>query len=116
MKHIMGNSPKCNECKFYREKEEGVVCRGDGFCVIGYNRINGKKYNVERRAVSWNESCQDWVDAENDLIEYCEAVTHKPAPYKTPLEQMLIEAAIRDALAEQMEKRKNDRRANKRIY
>lgn len=105
MKHIMGNSPKCNECKYYREREEGEVCKADGFCVLGHNTINGRRYKVERRAVCWNECCGCWIDAEEELIAYYEAVIGKPDPGKPPLMYALAADIITSAMGEQKKRR-----------
>lgn len=101
----MGNSPKCNECKYYREKEAEEVCALDGFCMIGHTSINGKKTKVEKTAVAWNWDCDEWIDAENDLIGHYEAVMHKASPSKPPLAAALANSAILEAITEQRAKR-----------
>ena len=66
---IKGNMPKCIECKFYKEKEDGEKCIGDGFCTCAdHNRLdcNGNKRNPvpDRMATEWNSCCKWWIDAE----------------------------------------------------
>lgn len=98
MKHIMGNSPKCIECYWYREKQDGDHCKRDGWCVNEYNLmhdISGKKRAVplEREAVRWNCICRQWEDAEDRLTAY-EVQTRQPEPWRTPIEQMQIRAVL----------------------
>lgn len=106
MKHIMGNSPKCSECLYWREPEPWEKCKEDGWCTnqkhlsIG---INGKKreHPPEREAVLWNGECSWWEDAEYPHINHFEAATRKPDPNRSDLEQMVIADAIAKAVEEQ---------------
>lgn len=109
MKHIMGNSPKCCECKYYREKEADEPCMEDGFCTIGHTAINGKKKKVEKIAVSHNWDCDYWIDAENDLIGHYEAIVHKADPRKPELVAILTNEVIQTAITEQRAKRRRKR-------
>ena len=103
MKHTMGNSPKCIECYWYRDKQDGDHCRSDGWCVNEYKRthdIAGKKRSEPKdMAVAWNTSCHQWEDAEDRLTAY-EVQTRQPEPWRTPIEQMQIRALLRNESAE----------------
>ena len=71
MKHIMGNSPKCSECKFYREREPGDNIRYDGWCVNYFNNnylTKGVKLKepTQKRGVLWNNSCDQWKGCDAD--------------------------------------------------
>ena len=79
MKHKMGNSPKCNECAYFTEKEWHEKGSHDGWCEAG-----------KRRMVLWNDFCHAWEDAENGMTFY-EVQTLKPEPKRTPIERMCIE-------------------------
>ena len=106
MKHIMGNSPKCNECLHWRNPEPWEKCKHDGWCT---NRkhlstgINGKKreHPPEKESVKWNGSCHWWEDAEYPYINHFEAATWKPDPNRSPMEQIIIADAIQKAVDEQ---------------
>lgn len=106
MRHIMGNSPHCNECLHYRKPEPGKKCTKDGWCTnqkhlqIG---INGHKreHPSEWEPVIWQECCQWWEDAEYPHINHFEAVTHKPDPNRKGIESMIIADAIAKAEEEQ---------------
>ena len=94
MRHTLGNSPKCNTCYFYREKEAGEQCRGDGWCTnkkqcaVG---VNGRKREnpPEREAVMWQGCCRQWEDAEDRLTHY-EVLTRQPEPWRSEIEKALI--------------------------
>ena len=106
MKHIMGNSVKCNECLHWRDPEPWEKCREDGWCVnkkhlsIG---INGHKRQnpPEKEARKWMWDCHWWEDAEYPHINQFEAETRKPDPNRSELEQMIIADAIQKAVEEQ---------------
>ena len=105
MKHIMGNSPKCNECKYYREREPGDNFRYDGWCVepwsLAHNLLGQKlKVPVERRGVLGNWNCNRWIDAESDLTRY-EVETGQPEPGRRECEQELVRSIIARAKEEQ---------------
>lgn len=42
MKHTMGNSPRCKDCYWFKEKEYEAECSGDGWCLKGLH-VNGKQ-------------------------------------------------------------------------
>lgn len=106
MRHIMGNSPKCNECRYWKDPEPWEKCPEDGWCTnkkalsIG---INGKKRQdpPEKEPVKWNQNCSWWEDAEYPYINNFEAETRKPDPNRGPMEQMIIADAIERAVEEQ---------------
>ena len=106
MRHIMGNSPKCNECLHWRNPEAWEKCKHDGWCInqkhlrIG---INGQKRKnpPEKEAVKWNGVCDWWEDVEYPHINYFEAATHKTDPNRNPMEQIIIADAIAKAEEEQ---------------
>lgn len=98
MKHTLGNSPKCIDCYWYREKQDGDNCRHDGWCVnpkalaVG---VNGRKrsHPPEKEAVMWNVACKRWEDADTRLTHY-EVMTRQPEPWKTPIEQAHIRTLL----------------------
>lgn len=85
MKHKMGNSPKCYECKFCIE-EEDVRTKDVISCCISkdYLRtgINGRVINnpQERKIISRNGCCKHWVDAESGHTRF-EVLTGYKEPY-----------------------------------
>ena len=94
MRHRMGNSPKCIECYYYREKEDGDGCKRDGWCVNPYqcsHGINGRKleHPQEKKTVLWNERCHCWEDAEDRLTSY-EVECRRPEPGRTEAEKIYI--------------------------
>lgn len=106
MKHIMGNSPKCNECLHWKDPEPWEKCRHDGWCINKQQLstdIAGKKRQnpPEKEAVNWHDSCLNWEDAEYPHINHFEAATHKPDPNRKPMEQIIIADAIARAEEEQ---------------
>ena len=113
MRHRMGNSPKCCECRWYQERRPNDGCRYDGWCYCKKqlsSGINGHKreHPPERESVVWNWDCKWWEDAEYPNINHYEATTHKPDPNRSPMEQMIIA----DAIAKAEEEQKHDRRRN----
>lgn len=85
MKHKMGNSPRCSECKFYRERAEGEKLRNenDGWCINKKAQgINGRKplKTVDRVQVPGNTCCHLWIDAESGLTRF-EVGTGYKEPY-----------------------------------
>ncbi len=99
MKHKMGNSPKCNECKFYREKEPNDGCREDGWCynpIQNTYGINGRKRDkpTERQPVKWMWECRQWIDAEVD-INHFEVVTGTPDPNRSEADQEYVKMILR---------------------
>ena len=91
MKHRIGNTPKCKDCRWYMEKEGYDGCRLDGWCTnkkqcsLG---INGKRreHPPEKEPVLWNHCCRLWEDAECGLTHF-EVCTRKPEPWRTAKEQ-----------------------------
>lgn len=73
MKHRAGNTPKCNECFWYHEKEGN--CIYDGWCTNPYqlsHGINGRlrEKPIARIAVRWMWVCRFWKDAEDGTTFY----------------------------------------------
>ena len=103
MKHIMGNSPKCIDCFYWRNPKPHEKCQHDGWCInkkhlsVG---INGKKreHPPEKEARKWMWSCHWWADADYPHINHYEAETWKPDPSRSELEQIVIADAIREAV------------------
>ena len=95
MKHLLGNSPKCIDCFYYREvQDDGHYHDNDGWCVNKYNctyGINGKKYDnpKDRKAVKWMHSCHQWEEVETRLTHY-EVVCMKPEPWRSENEKEYI--------------------------
>ena len=104
MKHTFGNSIKCYECKYYRDKTAEEISNRDGFCMIGFTSINGKK--IKRKKVTTDEgaSCDHWIDAEGGITAY-EAVVGMPEPSRSELEKILIQQEIDKAKADQKAER-----------
>lgn len=82
MKHIMGNGPKCIECYWYREKQDGDHCRRDGWCMNEHNRthdIAGKKRPEPKdMAGRWTDdnACpfcgfQPWYERDIHTLSFC---------------------------------------------
>ena len=108
MKHIMGNSPHCNECRYWQEPEPWEKCPEDGWCISKKHLsrgINGRKreHPPEREPRKWMWVCSWWEDAEYPYINHFEAETRTPDPNRKPLEQKMIA----DAIAEAVEKQKD---------
>ena len=85
MKHVKGNSPKCSECKYYRERLEGEkLSRGDGWCVnqkaqgINGHRPLNPKNKVE--VLANGTACRLWIDAEAGYTIF-EVMTGYKEPY-----------------------------------
>ena len=108
MKHIMGNSPKCYECKHWKKKEASEKSRKEGWC---YNKkansigINGHKreHVPERLPTNQGDSCSWWEDAEWPHINHFEANCHIPDPNRNPVEALVIADAIAKAKEEQQD-------------
>ena len=106
MRHIMGNSPKCNECLYWREPEPWDQCKKDGWCTnkqqLSTDIAGKKRQNPPgKEAVNWHDSCFCWEDAEYPHINHFEAATWKPDPNRSEMEQMIITDAIAQAVEEQ---------------
>ena len=79
MKHIMGNTPKCYECYFYKDKEQGDYCRYDGWCYHPKQCKYGINGRIRREAqsripVRRGSECRWWEDAE-DRISHFDVMT-----------------------------------------
>lgn len=101
MKHVMGNTPKCLECKFYSEKRPNDGCREDGWCSNPYQNaygINGRKRDksTERQPVKWMWECRQWIDAETG-INHFEAVTGAPDPNRSEADREYVKTILRRA-------------------
>lgn len=111
MRHILGNSVKCIECKFYVEKTDNDKCKYDGWCYNDFVRshgVNGKKISPpkERVAVRWNygTGCDCWLDAECDLTAY-EVLTGVPEPTRSEKEKDAVLHILQKAKQQQKESR-----------
>ncbi len=77
MKHKMGNTPKCFECKYYVEHCDKAVKLNPwmtGWCIEPWNLshgINGHVCEKKDRIQTRNTfSCHRWVDAESGHTYY----------------------------------------------
>ena len=105
MRHRMGNSPYCNECRYWEEKKPNDHCRYDGWCLNTKARgINGKRpeHPAERVPVRWNwgTGCSHWIDAECGATHY-EVCTGHVEEWREGLDAMYI--------AEQLKEGRRDR-------
>jgi hypothetical protein len=99
MRHTLGNTPKCNECYWYRDSEPNDGCRGDGWCTnkkqcsVG---INGRKreHPPERESVLWNNSCRHWEDAEDRFTRF-EADTRCPEEWRSEDEKKWLRELLK---------------------
>lgn len=85
MKHTLGNSPKCHECKYYEEKEDVRTKKTIGYCVCKEHLrlgVNGraKSNPPEREQTASNDCCKFWIDAESGRTRF-EAETGYKEPY-----------------------------------
>lgn len=85
MKHRMGNSPKCYECKFYATEEDVRTHQEIGYCICKEHLrqgINGKvRINPpERMRTDKNQCCRYWIDAESGHTKF-EVLTGYKEPY-----------------------------------
>lgn len=85
MKHIMGNSPMCRECRYYTEEEDVRTKKVAGYCHCPeYLRhgINGRiiEKPKERAPVCRNDCCKYWIDAESGHTKF-EVLTGYKEPY-----------------------------------
>lgn len=95
MKHKMGNSPKCYECKFYTEEEDVRTHQQIGYCSCKEHLrqgINGKVITnpPERKRTDSFLCCRYWVDAESGHTKF-EVLTGYKEPYdgtKVDFEEM----------------------------
>lgn len=85
MKHTMGNSPRCGECKFYIEDEDVRTKKMIGYCTCKAHLrlgVNGKVKNnpPERKQTASNNCCKFWIDAESGHTRF-EVMTGYREPY-----------------------------------
>jgi len=85
MKHIMGNSPKCYECKYYVEEEDVRTKQAIGYCTCKQHLrlgINGRVVPnpPERIKIRRNHCCKFWEDAESGYTHF-EVMTGYKEPY-----------------------------------
>lgn len=95
MRHRLGNTPKCCECYWYREKEaHEKTNQKDGWCTNKKQLacgINGRKreHPPEREPRLWNGCCSWWEDAELRLTHF-EVSCRKPEEWRTAEEKRYI--------------------------
>ena len=99
MRHRLGNSPKCCECFFCREKEQNDGCRYDGWCTNKAQLrkgINGhiREHPPEREPRYWNSRCSLWEDAEDRLTAF-EVECRKPEEWRTEKEKEWIRELLK---------------------
>lgn len=93
MRHVKGNNPKCCECKFYQERQEGekMIGHNTGWCTNKKAQgINGRKPEkpLERIQVLGNTCCRLWIDAESEYTHF-EVLTGYKEPYDgTKIEEL----------------------------
>lgn len=85
MKHKMGNSPMCYECKFFETEEDSRTHRPINYCICKEHLrqgVNGKILTnpPERMEVEWSNFCKYWIDAESGHTLY-EVLTGYKEPY-----------------------------------
>lgn len=85
MKHVMGNGPRCSECKFYIEDEDVRTKKMIGYCTCKEHLrlgVNGKIKNnpPERKQIASNSCCKFWIDAESGHTCF-EVMTGYKEPY-----------------------------------
>ena len=102
MRHRLGNTPKCCECYWYREKEAHEKAnQKDGWCTNKKQcacGINGhKRYHPpEREPKRWNGCCSWWEDAELRLTHF-EVSCRKPEEWRTAEEKRYIKELFEKA-------------------
>ena len=85
MKHRLGNSPRCFECKYYEEAEDVRTKKVVGYCTNKAHLrlgVNGKILEKPKERVvteRWN-CCRFWVDAESGHTRF-EVLTGYKEPY-----------------------------------
>ena len=85
MKHRMGNSPMCFECKYYEEVEDVRTKKAVGYCINKeYLRlgVNGRVVEKpkERAIVQRRDGCKYWIDSESGHTKF-EVLTGYREPY-----------------------------------
>ena len=111
MKHVMGNSTRCSECYWYREKEVEDKGTHTGYCYHKFHKTHdclGKKRSSPVERIKAHEhhgtDCRLWEDAE-DRVTHFEVMCGKPEPSRTPIEQEHIKNLLRVAREEQRDLR-----------
>lgn len=84
-KHRKGNSPRCSECEFYQERQEGEKLRYPNtgwFTNKKAQGINGRKplKQLERIQTDGSTCCRLWIDAESGYTQF-EVLTGYKEPY-----------------------------------
>lgn len=93
MKHIMGNTPRCDECYFYTAKSEHEKDNWlDGWCHMAKNWEQREREKMKTRA---NGRCCFWEDAE-DRITYYEVETRSPEVWRSDIEKCIIEKMLKE--------------------
>lgn len=92
-KHILGNSPKCDACKYYTPKTAEENTNHDGWCELG-GFINEKKIS-DRGRTNWNDCCRKWRELQTDMTYY-EVVTQHVEEWRTPIEKMEFERIFKE--------------------
>lgn len=93
MKNRKGNSPRCDECAFYQERQEGERLRypNTGWCTNKKAQgINGRKplKQLERIQTDGCICCSLWVDAKSGYTHF-EVLTGYKEPYDgTKIEEL----------------------------
>ena len=85
MKHKLGNSPKCYECKFFTEEEDVRTKRVIGYCICREHLRLGVNGKIKRKPPEYmsterNSCCKFWIDAESGYTKF-EVLTGYKEPY-----------------------------------
>ena len=92
--HIMGNTPRCDECYFYTAKSEREKDNWlDGWCRQENMVKNWQQH--ERMKTSANGRCRFWEDAE-DRLTYHEVMTRSPEAWRSDIEKCITEKMIEE--------------------
>jgi len=92
-KHILGNSPRCEACKYYSPKTADEKNSLDGWCELG-TFINGKKVTDRGKVNEW-ECCRKWQESRTGLTYY-EVMTRRLEDWRKPLERMELERILKE--------------------
>ena len=92
MRHIMGNTPHCDECYWYTAKSEHDKDNWlDGWCR---QEKEVKDWNQrDRMKTRANDRCRFWEDAE-DRLTYYEVETRSPEAWRSDIEKCIIEKIL----------------------
>jgi hypothetical protein len=94
VKHVMGNTPRCDECYFYTAKSEREKDNWlDGWCRQE-NMVKNWQQR-ERMKTSANGRCRFWEDAE-DRLTYYEVETRSPEAWRSDIEKCIIEKMLKE--------------------